>query len=54
MIEAVVWRDSECRTRWWARTYRDGRCDWIQYGFRSARKAMNVAKTRLGEIGGRG
>lgn len=39
---AVVWRDEVHRSRWWARVYRNGRCVWLQYGFKSARKAMNA------------
>jgi hypothetical protein len=42
--EAVVWRDKLHRSRWWARVYEGGRCVWVKYGFRSAKKAMEAAQ----------
>jgi hypothetical protein len=44
----VVWRDDSLRRVWWARTYDDrGRCDWLQGGFTSARKAKMAIQERL-------
>lgn len=46
-MDAVVSRDKIHRSRWWAEVYKDGRCVWIQYGFRSARKAMEACELTI-------
>lgn len=44
MIRAWIWLEN--RT-WSARTYKDGRCEWLQGGFRSAKKAQRAAEEQL-------
>lgn len=40
--QAVVWHDSVHKSRWWALVYNNGKGDWLQYGFRSAKKAQEA------------
>jgi len=41
---ARIWKE---HGKWWAQTFSNGRCDWLQGNFKSAKQAEKAADERI-------